>query len=140
MTQTLEKTQGSLKNDEKQDRYLSPEFVRAYAEKERHGEHPLLESFNGLGYVVYKRTYARPIYDAHGRVERTEEWHESVARVVEGAQAIGADLTQTEMEQLYDHIWNLRAFPGGRMLWQLGTDNIERLGGDSLVNCWCSTG
>jgi hypothetical protein len=26
--------------------------------------------------------------------------------------------------------------PGGRMLWQLGTPNNFRLGGDSLCNCW----
>lgn len=115
---------------------LDEDFVRGYAELERHGHHPLLESFNGLGYVVYKRTYARPVYGDDGSVERTEEWYETVQRVVDGAQAIGAGLTEIEAERLYDHIWNLRGFPGGRMLWQLGTDNIERLGGDSLVNCW----
>ena len=96
--------------------------------------HPLMRSMNGLGYAVYKRTYAR---DVPGE-GRTEEWHETVARVVEGAQHIGAQLTADEEERLFDHIWNARAFPGGRMLWQLGTANIDRLGGDSLVNCWYS--
>src|SRR5690606_3269049 len=83
-------------------------------------------------YVVFKRTYARPIEGEN----RTEEWHETVERVVNGAQAIGAGLTPDEEVRLFDHIWNMRAAPAGRMLWQLGTDNVQRLGGDSLNNCW----
>jgi ribonucleotide reductase alpha subunit len=88
--------------------------------------------FNGLGYVVYKRTYARPVEGE----DRSEEWYETVERVVDGAQAIGAGLTDDEAERLYDHIFNLRCSVSGRALWQLGTDNVTRLGGDSLVNCW----
>lgn len=115
---------------------LDNEFVEKYADKERSGNHPLLDSFNGLGYVVYKRTYARPIYDSEGSIHRTEEWHETVRRVVEGANRVGARLEYHELEKLFDLIWNLKCFPAGRMLWQLGTDNMDRLGGDSLVNCW----
>jgi ribonucleoside-triphosphate reductase (thioredoxin) len=56
--------------------------------------------FNGLGYVTYKRTYARPIFEGNTDViERTEEWHETIQRVVNGAQNIGAQLTQDEAEQ-----------------------------------------
>lgn len=94
--------------------------------------HPLMRRHNGLPYVVFKRTYARYVPEE----DRTEEWHETVKRVLDGAQAIGVDYTAQEYWQLFDHIWECRAFPGGRMLWQLGTPNIERLGGDSLVNCW----
>lgn len=119
------------------DTFRLPEaFVEQYRDREALGDHPLFTSFNGLGYVVYKRTYARPIFDDNGDVVRTEEWYETVRRVVEGAQNIGADLTYDEATKLYDHIWNLRAFPSGRGLWQLGTENNFRLGGDSLVNCW----
>lgn len=90
--------------------------------------------FNDLGYVVYKRTYARPIY--HGdELIRTEEWWETIHRVINGAQSIGADLTQDEMERLFDYMFNLKGSVGGRMLWQLGTENNFRLGADSLVNC-----
>jgi len=104
-----------------------------YREQEQNAAtHPLMRAYNGLGYVVFKRTYARNVEGE----DRTEEWHETVLRVVQGAQAIGADLTPEEAARLYDHIWQGRAFPGGRMLWQLGTPNIERYGGDSLVNCW----
>lgn len=94
--------------------------------------HPLMQANNGLGYVVFKRTYARSVEGE----DRTEEWFETVERVVLGAQDIGAGLNEAEEVRLFWHIWNVRGFPGGRMLWQLGTPNIERLGGDSLVNCW----
>jgi ribonucleoside-triphosphate reductase (thioredoxin) len=112
------------------------QFIDQYQEREALGDHPLFQSFSGLGYVVFKRTYARPILDEDGELVRTEEWFETVRRVVEGAQAIGAELSYDEATKLYDHIWNLRAFPSGRGLWQLGTENNWRLGGDSLVNCW----
>lgn len=106
--------------------HLTPRFIAAYADKDPGW------GFNGLGYIVYKRTYARPIPEE----ARTEEWHETVGRVVNGAIAIGAGFSQEEAEAVFEDIFYLRAIPGGRMLWQLGTDNVERLGGDSLVNCW----
>ena len=114
---------------------LDPYFVGSYAAREAAGDHPLLKSFNGLGLVVYRRTYARPIYSG-GKYLRHEEWHETIRRVVDGANAIGAGLTREESEELFDLIWNRKALPGGRMLWQLGTDNNERLGSASLVNCY----
>ena len=65
---------------------ISDNFAEAYADKDPGW------GFNGLGYIVYKRTYARPVAEG----ERTEEWHETIQRVVNGAQAIGAGLTQEE--------------------------------------------
>ena len=111
---------------------LTPTLEDYKALEQDDATHPLMQAYNGLGYVVFKRTYARAVPGE----DRTEEWHETVARVVQGAQDIGAGLTDDEAARLFDHIWNLRAFPGGRMLWQLGTENIQRYGGDSLVNCW----
>lgn len=110
---------------------LSDQFVAHYANQERQGFNPLYSSFNGLGYVVYKRTYARPKPDG-----TSEEWHETVRRVVDGANAIGAGLTDLESELLFDHIWNLRGSVAGRGLWQFGTENVNRFGADSLNNCW----
>jgi ribonucleoside-triphosphate reductase (thioredoxin) len=93
--------------------------------------------FNGLGYVTYKRTYARPIFEeGTDTIVRTEEWHETIRRVVNGAQSIGAQLSEDEAKRLYDYLFNLKGSVAGRMLWQLGTENNQRLGGDSLVNCW----
>ena len=87
--------------------------------------------FNGLGYIVYKRTYARLKDDG-----KTEEWHETIRRCINGSQKIGANYTQEEAEQLFDLIFNLKCNFAGRMLWQLGTPTVERFGANSLLNCW----
>ncbi len=87
--------------------------------------------YTGLGFVVFKRTYARIKPDG-----KTEDWWETVARCVEGAQKIGAEYTREEAESLYDKVFNLKCNFAGRMLWQLGTSTVERFGGPSLLNCW----
>ena len=111
--------------------FISDDFANQYADKMPPW------GFNGLGYVTYKRTYARPIFEEGTNViTRTEEWHETIQRVVNGAQSIGAQLTADEAQRLYDYLFNLKGSVAGRMLWQLGTENNQRLGGDSLVNCW----
>lgn len=109
---------------------LSDEYVSRYADVIPPW------GFNGLGYITYKRTYARPVFDVDGEtILRTEEWHETVQRVVNGAQEVGAGLTEAEAKRLFDYIFFLKGSVAGRMLWQLGTENNTRLGGDSLVNC-----
>ncbi len=106
---------------------LSEDFLAPYTEKAPPW------GFDGLGYIVFKRTYARTLDE---KEHTTEEWWQTLRRVVDGAEAIGAGLTEAESERLFDYMFNLKASVGGRMLWQLGTPNNERLGGDSLVNCW----
>ena len=106
---------------------LSDEFIAPYIDKAPPW------GFDGLGYVVYKRTYARTLDE---KEHTTEEWWQTLRRVVDGANEVGADLTPSESERLFDYMFNLKASVGGRMLWQLGTPNNHRLGGDSLVNCW----
>jgi ribonucleotide reductase alpha subunit len=92
--------------------------------------------FNGLGYVVYKRTYARKL---EGTDHQTEEWWQTVARCINGAQEIGADYTPDEAQKLFDLVFNLKCNFAGRMLWQLGTDTVKKFGANSLLNCWyCS--
>lgn len=88
--------------------------------------------FGNLGYIVYKRTYARILPDGEG----TEEWWQTIARCINGAQKIGADYTEDEAQKLYDHIFNLRCSFAGRMLWQLGTKTVDRFGANSLLNCF----
>jgi ribonucleoside-triphosphate reductase (thioredoxin) len=87
--------------------------------------------FNGLGKIVYKRTYSRAKDNGDN-----EEWRETVARCINGAQKIGADYTKKEAQRLYDLIFNLKCNFAGRMLWQLGTTTVDRFGGNSLLNCW----
>lgn len=96
-----------------------------------------------LGWVTYKRTYARWLPEQ----QRTEEWPETVKRVVEGninldprlqtdtvADQVVADLTQ-EAQNLYRLVYGLAATPSGRNLWISGTDYQHR-NGDALNNCW----
>jgi ribonucleoside-triphosphate reductase len=104
---------------------ISEKFASKYANKQPNW------GFNGLGYIVYKRTYARLKDDG-----KTEEWHETIRRCINGAQKIGANYSQEEAEQLFDLIFNLKCNFAGRMLWQLGTPTIDRFGANSLLNCW----
>ena len=107
------------------DKILSLDFLKKYK-----GKNPNW-GFNGLGYIVYKRTYSRIKEDG-----TKEEWWETVARCIEGAQSIGADYTKAEAERLYDLVFNLKCNFAGRMLWQLGSPTVARYGGASLLNCW----
>lgn len=104
---------------------LSPEFVADYALKRPPW------GFGGLGEIVYLRTYARDT-----DVGRKELWHETVARCVNGAIEIGADLTDAEARRLYDHVFNLRCSFSGRALWQLGTPLVRKHNAASLNNCY----
>lgn len=104
---------------------LSDSFISQYKNKQP------IWGFNGLGYIVYKRTYARLKTDGSA-----EEWWETVARCINGAQKIGAQYTKEEAEELYDYVFNLKCNFAGRMLWQLGTSTVERFGANSLLNCW----
>ena len=105
---------------------LTEDFLENYKTKQPNW------GFNGLGYIVYKRTYARDIVEK----SLTEEWWQTVARCVNGAQKIGADYTKDEAERLYDLVFNLKCNFAGRMLWQLGTSTVDRFGLASLLNCW----
>ena len=82
-----------------------------------------------VGYLVYKRTYSRLVDGVK------EEWWQTVSRCVRAIDDLGV-FTQEEIEKLYDHVFNLRCSFGGRSLWQLGTETVNRFGGDSLINCW----
>ena len=95
-----------------------------------------------LGWGTYKRTYARFLEDKG----RTEEWAETVKRVVEGNinldprlhdnpdETVVAELTG-EAKNLFRLIYGLAATPSGRNLWVSGTPYQEKHG-DALNNCW----
>lgn len=105
---------------------LSPEFLAKYKNKQPKW------GFNGLGYVVFKRTYARIQPDGG-----TEEWTDTIKRCIDGSQFIGAEYTKDEAERLFNYVFNLKGCFSGRGLWQFGTKLVnEQKLGDSLVNCW----
>jgi adenosylcobalamin-dependent ribonucleoside-triphosphate reductase len=118
-----------------------------------------LEEFRGqqpkwgpLGYVTFKRTYARPIRE-EGQPDRTEEFWESLRRVVEGCYTIQWNhcknlklpwipfKAQKSAQEMYRLMWNFRFLPPGRGLWMMGTDYIYQRGSAALNNCaFVSTG
>jgi hypothetical protein len=69
-------------------------------------------------------------------LRRTEEWHETVERGCNGLLEIGGAFTQEQIDRLAYFWHQLKGCPAGRPIWQLGTDTVRRLGGDSLNNCW----
>lgn len=100
-------------------------FVSSYANK------PAPWGFNGMGEIVFLRTYSRTKSDG-----TIETWAETIQRVINGAIEIGVPYTQEEAEELFDHMYNLRCSMSGRALWQLGTPMVKRFGGASLNNCY----
>lgn len=100
-------------------------FVASYANR------PVPWGFNGMGEIVFLRTYSRTKGDGN-----IETWAETVQRVINGAIEIGVPYTQSEAEELFDHMYNLRCSMSGRALWQLGTSMVSRFGGASLNNCY----
>lgn len=83
-----------------------------------------------VGYVTYKRTYARQINE-----NQTEEWWQTILRVVQGLQKLGLDFTEEEFEELYYYYFHMKVLPSGRGLWILGTKYVEQFA-DPLINCW----
>lgn len=129
---------------------LPTEFVESYRDFQ--------VPWGPIGYVTYKRTYARPlvperlqhidgyynqllayraeIQDEEGEFP-TEEWVDTNARCVNWAlrEARGA-LSVEEAKLLFDDLMNIKCTFSGRAMWQAGTSTVDRLGGASLLNCW----
>lgn len=87
-----------------------------------------------VGYVTYKRTYARKMM--YKGQETREEWLDTCFRAINGLQAIGGQFTKSEEHQLLEVFFNLEGLCSGRALWQLGTETLAKVGADSMQNCW----
>lgn len=98
--------------------------------------------YNGLGYVVTKRTYARTKPDG-----QLEEFWETCKRVVEGTYDVQKKhckslrlpwddrKAQRSAQEMYRRMWAFKWLPPGRGLWMMGAPAVERLGGAALNNC-----
>ena len=105
---------------------LSGNFIDKYKRKKP----PF--GFNGLGELVYMRTYSR--IKKNGKNER---WWETVQRVVEGTYSMqknhidsyqlgwNAWQAQKSAQEMYDRIFNMKFLPPGRGLWAMGTAITE---------------
>jgi len=115
---------------------LDPQFLAQYT-----GRQP---DWGPLGYVTYKRTYARPV---PGEPERTEEYWETCRRVVEGCYTIqlthcrnlklpwDKQKAQRSAQEMFRLMWDFKFLPPGRGLWMMGTDYIYQRGSAALNNC-----
>lgn len=105
---------------------LSEAFIKSYKDQ--------IPPWGPMGYFIYKRTYARMMDTGY-----SEEWYQTCARVCNGLIDLNGRFTNDEIEYLYDVIFNLKGCVAGRALWQLGTETVEKIGADSLMNCWHRT-
>ena len=93
--------------------------------------------FNGLGEIVYRRTYARVMDNGE-----LENWPKTVERVVNGTfrmleRHCGLDdSSRLHAEVMYDLIYNFKFLPPGRGLWAMGSPLTETKGlYTALNNC-----
>lgn len=105
---------------------LTDAFLNGY----RHKTPPF--GFNGLGELVYMRTYSRIKENGQNEV-----WYETIQRVVEGAfnmqkawieqHQLGwnAKKAQHSAQEMYDRIFNMKFLPPGRGLWACGSAITE---------------
>jgi len=118
-----------------EDRFtLSKTFLSEFVRRE--------PDWGPVGYVTYKRTYARPRPDG-----QSEEWWETCARVVEGVftmqryHARRNHLPWSEAKarrsanEMYRLMFDMKFLPPGRGLWMMGTPYVETHGGAALNNC-----
>ena len=115
---------------------LSNKFMSNYKDEQ--------PKWGPLGYVTYKRTYARIINEETGQ---TEEFWQTCRRVVEGVYNIqrshcerlrlpwNAHKSQRSAQEMYKRIWEFKFLPPGRGLWMMGTDYIWKQGAAALNNC-----
>ncbi|MCK9433886.1 MAG: hypothetical protein M0R32_03485 [Candidatus Cloacimonetes bacterium] len=103
--------------------------------------------FNGLGYLVYMRTYSRMKDNGEN-----EMWWETVQRVVEGTYHMQQDhmdlqglawdsqKAQRSAQEMYDRIFNMKFLPPGRGLWAMGSPLTEEKGiFAALNNCFAGS-
>lgn len=98
--------------------------------------------FNGLGEIVFYRTYSRLKKDGV-----KETFAEVVQRVVEGCYEIqrrhcrklhipwNYEKAQRSAEEMFTRIWQFKFLPPGRGLWMMGTDFMWTRGSAALNNC-----
>jgi len=115
--------------------HLPESFITAYK-----GKQP---DWGPLGYFTFKRTYARVIEHEN----RTEEYWETVRRVVEGTFSIQKNhckrnhlpwderKAQRTAKRMFELMWDFRFLPPGRGLWAMGTKYVQERGGACLNNC-----
>ena len=84
-----------------------------------------------VGYLTYKRTYARDIGKG-----KTEEFEDTIDRVLSASLTqLHCGFSEEEIMALKDYMMSLKISVAGRFLWQLGTKTVSTYGLPSLQNC-----
>lgn len=118
---------------------LSDSFIEPYTTAE--------VPWGPLGYVTFKRTYARRLSEFEPEATGTEEWWQTCRRVIEGMFDIQKEhvvrlglewndqKAQRTAKDAYDRLFNLKWTPPGRGLWMMGTKFVKERTGAALFNC-----
>ena len=128
--------------------HLNDSFVAEFA-----GKQP---KWGPVGYVTYKRTYARGldrIHARHSELAKThnlvgsEEFWLTLTRAVEGSFSIQKNhclslrlpwsekIAQRKAQEMFRLMWDFKFLPPGRGLWMMGAPIVDKLGGGALNNC-----
>jgi len=88
-----------------------------------------------IGYIVFKRTYARRLKEDDSN-SKTEEFWQVVERELEACRKqLKVGFTPEEEEKYARYRLGLKFSTAGRFMWQLGTKTVDKLGLPSLQNC-----
>ena len=88
-----------------------------------------------IGYITFKRTYARKLKD-DVKDSPTEELSDVVKRELSACEKqLKISFTDEEKEFYYNSRMQLKWSVAGRFMWQLGTKTVDKLGLPSLQNC-----
>lgn len=128
--------------------HLDNKFISQYV-----GKQP---KWGPIGYVTYKRTYARDldkIYQRHtdlgiaNGLSGNEEFWLTLVRVTEGTFGILRDhcqslrlpwsdeIAQRKAQEMFRLMWGFKWSPPGRGLWMMGTPAVDKVGGAALNSC-----
>jgi len=114
---------------------LTEDFVNKYKWKQ--------PNWGPIGYVTYKRTYARTMSNG-----KSEEYWNTIQRVVEGIFTIqkrycyinklpwNQSKAQKSAQRMFELMWDFKFTPPGRGLWMMGTEAMYDKGSAALMNCF----
>jgi len=128
-----DKINGNILNLEQSDYFnLTDNFIGQYENKQ--------PDWGPIGYVTYKRTYARPVG------ARNEEFWEGLKRVVEGIYTIqkwhcrrlglpfNGVKAQASAQTMFKLIWEFKFCPS-RGFWGMHLPLLDKVGAAPLYNC-----